>query len=293
MTSWRATSKPGNADVKAAATRNGATWEHFGAVKPSGEQEEPDEINEPATEPIGGSGAWEDGGTLKWELWQAREAVVPGFVTVQVDAYTKGVQPQDRQLVVAGPNKPYDMGVEMGVSRREQWWYQGTPPQFQVVNRAKASLTLKRGGLVARIYAVNTSDKERMKMLCDPAYPASSDTAGAGSKIGSPAQSAQRTSPGEDSASAGEVDFTQVNITQTKTAVKGALMRLLERYRPVFAANPKVVTACNQAKMQLPLVDSKCTPHAAKQSRYSPEETAMKQSEITELKKAGTIRRPH
>ena len=57
------------------------------------------------------------------ELRLAREAVVPGFVRVQVGAHAKGVQPQDRQLVVVEPNKPYDMelGAEMGVARGPQW----------------------------------------------------------------------------------------------------------------------------------------------------------------------------
>ena len=192
MAGWRAASRPGNAEVKVVAIKNGATWEQFCAVKPSGEQEEPEEIIEPATLPSGGSVAWEDDGTLQWELRLAREVVVPGFVSVQVDAYTKGVQPQDRQLVVVEPNKSYDMelGAEMGVARGAQWWYPGTPLQCKVVNRSKASLTLKRGRVVARIYAVNTSDKERMRMLCDPAYPAGPDTTGAGGGVDSPGQSA-------------------------------------------------------------------------------------------------------
>ena len=184
---WRAASKPGNAEVEAAAITNVATGEHFCAVKPPGEQEEPDEIIEPATQPIGGSVAWEDDGTLQWELRLAQEAAVPGFVSVPVNVYSyaKGVQPQDRQLVVVKPNKPYDMelGAEMGVARGTQWWYPGTPLQCKVVNRSKAPLTLKRGGVVARIYAVNTSGKERMRMLCDPAYPAGST--GAGDGVGS------------------------------------------------------------------------------------------------------------
>ena len=89
------------------------------------------------------------------------------------------------------------------------------------------------------------------------------------------------------------MDLTQANIAQTNTAVKDALMRLLEKYRPAFPANPKVVPACNQAKMQLPIENSHCTPHAAKQRRYSLEETAMTQSEIMKLKKAGAIRKSH
>ena len=52
---WRVVSRPVNTEIKVAAITNGATWEHFCAVKPSGEQEEPDEMIEPATQPIGSS----------------------------------------------------------------------------------------------------------------------------------------------------------------------------------------------------------------------------------------------
>ena len=55
---WRAESRRGNAKVQVAAMKNGATWEHFCAVKPSEEQEKPAEIIEPATQPIGGLVAW-------------------------------------------------------------------------------------------------------------------------------------------------------------------------------------------------------------------------------------------
>ena len=95
------------------------------------------------------------------------------------------------------------------------------------------------------------------------------------------------TEPGVESSSAGkpthappergrragacEVDLSQANIAQTSGQVKYALLRLLERYRHVFPANPKIVPACNRAKLQLPLVNNSCSPHEAKQRRYSPE----------------------
>ena len=55
--------------------------------------------------------------------------MVPGFVSVQVDAYAKGAQPQDRQLVMVEPKASYDMetGAELGIARGAQWWYPGTP----------------------------------------------------------------------------------------------------------------------------------------------------------------------
>ena len=52
----------------------------------------------------------------------ARQTVVPGFVSVQVDAHAKGVQPQDRQVVVVEPKASYDMetGADLGNARRAQ-----------------------------------------------------------------------------------------------------------------------------------------------------------------------------
>ena len=61
--------------------------------------------------------------------------MVPGFVSVQVDAYAKGAQLQDRQLVVLEPKASYDMetGAELGSASGAQWWYPGTPLQYNVV----------------------------------------------------------------------------------------------------------------------------------------------------------------
>ena len=188
-------------------------WEQFCAVRPPGGEEEPEKIAEPAAKPSVGSVVWEDDGTLRWELRPARQAVVPGFVSVQVDGYAKGVQPQDRQLVVVEPTASYDveLGTELRVARGTQWWYPGTPLQCKVVNRSKALLTLKRGGVVARIYAVNTSDRERMRMLRDPtvsAEPGPTEPGVESSSAGKPT-----VAPPEEGrrAGAGEVDLSQAN----------------------------------------------------------------------------------
>ena len=107
---------------------------------------------------------------MQWELpptRPTRQVLVPVFVSIQADAYAKGVQPQNRQLVVMKPTAPDDMevGAKLGVARATQWWHPGTPLQYKIANQCKASLTLKQGGVVARIYAVNTSGRERLNML--------------------------------------------------------------------------------------------------------------------------------
>ena len=139
------------------------------------------------------------------------------------------------------------------------------------MNRSKVPLVLKQGGVVVRIYAVNTSDRERMRMLLDPVVPGD----GASGRMEQPAPVAQ-----EQGGEVGTdvVDLSLTNIAQTSVSVKTALIRVLDKYGHVFPENPNIVPTCNRAKLQLPLTESNCKPHAAKQRRYTPEETVMIQS---------------
>ena len=106
-------------------------------------------------------------------------------------------------------------------------------------------LVLKQGGVVARIYAVNTNDRDRTRMLLDPVV----SVDGASGRMEQPAPVAQE----EGGEVGADVDFSLANIAQTSVPVKAALIRVLEKYRHVFQANPKIVPACNRAKLQLPL----------------------------------------
>ena len=207
---------------------------------------------------------------------------------MQEDAYAKEVQPQDRQLVVVEPRASYDMqtGTELGTARGAQWWHTATLLQCKVVNRSEVPLALKQGGVVARIYAVNMRDQKRMRMLLDPVGQAD----GTSEMKEQSVLVAPEERVGEE-VDADGVDLSLANIAQTSAPVKKALIRALERYRHVFPVNPKIVRACNRAMLQLPLVNRSCTPHAAKQQRYPPEDTVMIQSEVAKQRKAGTIRR--
>ena len=121
-------------------------------------------------------------------------------------------------------------------------------------------------------------------MLPDPVVPMD----GASGRMEQPAPVAQE-ERGEAGADLG--DLSLANVAQTSVPVNVALIRVLEKYRHIFPANPKLVPAWNRAKLQLPLTDSNCKPHAAKQRRYSPGETVMIPSEVEKQKNAGTIRR--
>lgn len=83
-----------------------------------------------------------------WKLRPARQRVVPDVVGMQVGAYAKRIQPQDRQLVVVEPEAFFNVetGDEAVIAHGTQWWYPRTPLQCKVANRSKVQLTRKQGG---------------------------------------------------------------------------------------------------------------------------------------------------
>lgn len=99
--------------------------EQLCAVWPPHGEERPTEVAEPSTDPNDGPVASGDDGTLQWQLLPTRCRVVPGFVSEEVDAHAKGVQSQDRQLVMVEPTGFYDIeaGAALALFRRTHWWY--------------------------------------------------------------------------------------------------------------------------------------------------------------------------
>ena len=57
-----------------------------------------------------------------------------------------------------------------------------------------------------------------------------------------------------------------------------------------FPIDPKRVPACINGELELPLINGFCTPFAAKQRRFSPEERRMVRAEIQQLVDRGVIR---
>ena len=119
---------------EAAAGAMYAEWDRYCAVKPSTDEQEPEELEKPKI-PRGiielGSSVWEDEGTLHCKLRIAKDVEVQGGTSIQVDAFVKVPQPQVRQLVVVGPTTRYDLtlGVDIGVPTGAQWWFPGIPLQ--------------------------------------------------------------------------------------------------------------------------------------------------------------------
>lgn len=154
---WKAPTKEGTADPE----------HQFAAVKPPSRVDEPSELQDSNHVPALGDSAWQDDGTLQWKLYNEKQVVVEGFVSLQIPAFVKGPQPQERQLVLINPTKTYDLehGADLGIARGVEWWYPHTPLHCKVVNVTKLPITLQRGMTVASVYALNASDVERIKLL--------------------------------------------------------------------------------------------------------------------------------
>jgi len=178
-----------------------------------------------------------------------------------------------------------ELGAELGIARGVQWWYPGNPLQCKVVNRTKTAMTIQRGAVIAKVFATNSSDTERMRLLLDQSE----------EKEPSPAVEGERGGAEMPTGDVKEVavDIAEANMGQLSQGCKSDLLELLREYRDrgLFPANPKVVPACHGAKLRLPLTREDCTPYAAKQRRYSPEEETMIQSEVTKQFQTGAIRR--
>ena len=178
-----------------------------------------------------------------------------------------------------------ELGAELGIARGVQWWYPGNPLQCKVFNRTKTAMTIQRGAVIAKVFATNSSDTERMRLLLDQSE----------EKEPSPAVEGERGGAEMPTGDVKEVavDIAEANMGQLSQGCKSDLLELLREYRDrgLFPANPKVVPACHGAKLRLPLTREDCTPYAAKQRRYSPEEETMIQSEVTKQFQTGAIRR--
>ena len=99
-----------------------------------------------------------------------RKVMIPGGVSVEMDAKVEGAIPHSKTLVVVFPIAPYDLedSATLGASRGVQWWTPGTPLKIKLDNRTRFPETLPRGTVVAEAFAVNSDDLERMILLKEP-----------------------------------------------------------------------------------------------------------------------------
>jgi len=117
-----------------------------------------------------GATAWEDAGTQQWDMSITREISVPGGVCAEIDVTVTGSLPHSKTLVVVYPTAPFDLEgkASLGVARGVQWWIPGTPLKVKVDNRGRTPSGLPKGTRIAKAYAVNSDDVERMILLKEP-----------------------------------------------------------------------------------------------------------------------------
>lgn len=196
-----------------------------------------------------------------------------GVISVQTEAYVKGPQHQDRQPVLVVPTQPYDMelGTELGIARRMQWWYPGNPLQCKVVNRTNTPTAIQESLVVAKVYATTWSDTERILLLLErPVEGTPGVKIGQVSTEGQTGQprNDQRDGVPDDLAGTG-FDLAEASMGQLSQMRKSDLHELLRVFgdRVLFPANPNIVPACREAKVRLRLTKEDSTLHAARQRR--------------------------
>ena len=231
--------------------------------------------------------AWEDDSTLQWKVRLVDDVTIEGFVGVAVEGFVTGPQPQDRQLVIIQPLDKYDMetGAEVGVARGVQWWEPGTPVYCKIVNRSNTRGKVLRGHPIARMIAVNVRDSARFQSLFD-ANPSTVEPSVP------PLKPQTVDENGTDNTPVECVKTENANLGQLSVDQKQQLGDVLQEYidAGLFPSDPKHVPACLNGELTLPLIDESCRPVAAKQRRFSPEETLMIREEIQKMLDRGIIR---
>ena len=140
--------------------------------------------------------------------------------------------------------------------------------------------------VIARMISLNVRDPARFGSLFDDS-PASVDPPLPMRALDtSCASNTGRTEP------VTKVQASDANLGTLGSLQKQQLSRLLETFVEdgLFPIDPKRVPACIDGELELPLINESCTPFAAKQRRFSPEERRMIRAEIQKLLDRGIIR---
>lgn len=118
--------------------------------------------------------------------------------------------PQKRQLVIIEPIADFDLDREaqVGLARGVQWWTPRTPLACKVVNKTKAPRRICKDIVVAKVIALNTSDRERMQTLLAPVPLESIPAWSAGGRVDKASHPTQQ--PMEEKGSA-RVDLADAN----------------------------------------------------------------------------------
>ena len=270
-------------------TSTESAWETYTKLNALSAQP-PVSPEEPSRLPSYHEVAWEDEASFEWDVRQVEIVTsVPGFTNVVVESAAIGVQPQDRQLVMVLPVEKYDVnkGARIGVARSVMWYTPGSPVYIKVVNRTNEDFDLVGSAPIARMVAVNVRDPARFHSLFDPA-PSTVDPPSP-----EPPFPTARTPDDRPAEQEQKVRVEDANLGTLGAAQKQQLVRVLRRFveEGLFPLDPKRVSACVDGELELPLLNDHCSPFAAKQRRFSAEETKMITAEIQKLLDRGIIER--
>lgn len=131
--------------------------------------------------------------------------------------------------------------------------------------------------MFAKVVAPNIRDKTRFESLFDT-WPSTTHPP----IPRSPAATKPTPVPGDPSSTPSVVDVRDADRGQLGALQKHQLVMVLSVFIEdgVFPIDPKRVPACIDGKLELPLIIEFCTPFAAKQRRFSPQERVMIRAEI-------------
>eukprot|EP00903_Cladosiphon_okamuranus_P006352 g6222.t1 len=230
-----------------------------------------------------GSTAWEDSATLQWPVFLAHKQLVPGRVSVEVDARTLGPRPYAAQLLVVFPLKPFDpdQGADMAVARGVQWT-PGTLPKIKLTNRTTTTKAVEAEVQVATAYATNCDDVERMLLLKEPAPPVvPSDPPPWRPPTAAPASGTQG-----DCIRVSEINTGPLSVGARATLLKIVSVQL---DKGLFPANDKTLTTVHGREVEIPLIDENVTPVACKHQRHNPVHADIINTQVDKWKEMGIV----
>ena len=163
------------------------------------------------------------------------------------------------------------------------------PVYCKLVNRTNQPEVVAATTSVARMVALNVRDAARFESLFDtrpsvldpPVAPPTTDCA-------PPVVATDPTLEPHP-----KVKVENANMGTLGTLQKDQLVPVIVRFieEGLFPLDPKLVPACINGTLELPLINEFCTPFSAKQRRFSPEERRMIRAEVQKLVDRGVIRR--
>ena len=226
--------------------------------------------------------AWEDHGTLQWELRLSQPAKVKGFVGLAVVGYVTGPQPSERQLVLIQPVAKFDTdsGAVVGIARGVEWWEPGTSLYCKVGNTGRAAGVVRREHAIVKVIKLNVRDEVRFcALFIHPPQPP------ANPPPEHPDDSPPVLKSGINETPTRGVELSDANVGQLSVRQRNQLRSVMQpqNVAGMFPEDLKRVRRCTVRELIIPLNDGKCAPIAVKQQHVSPEEADAVQVEVKKL----------